>query len=109
MSKEEVLAEFDIDLKDPVSLKDGEYLYEQILVRAKRTIINDRIGMVEVLRYWLSLRKALYTMMAVDLIKDLVISELKPELNILMEDIESGKVFLPYYKQWVDRALKAIS
>jgi hypothetical protein len=109
MSKEEILAEFDIDLNDPVSVKDGEYLYEHILVRAKRMVVNDRIGMVEVLRYWLSLRKDLYTMMAVDIIKDLVISELKPELNILKEDIESGKIFLPYYKQWVDRVLKAIS
>jgi hypothetical protein len=47
-------------------------------------------------------------MIAVALVNDLVISELKPELTNLKQDIESDKVFLPYYLKAVDRALKAI-
>ena len=48
-------------------------------------------------------------MLAVDLAKNLNITELKPELENLKKDIASGKIFLPYYVEWVDKALNAIS
>lgn len=58
---------------------------------------------------WFSLGEEPYTMLAVDLVENLKIKELKPELETLKKDIESGKIFLPYYNEWVDKALKAIS
>lgn len=109
MPKDEVLAEFNIDFADPMSEKSGEYLYDHVLRRAKRLIVEDYTGVIEVLRYWLSLRKEPHTMLAVRVARDLVVTELKPELENLRQDIESGKTFLPYYKRWVDQALAAIN
>jgi hypothetical protein len=40
---------------------------------------------------------------------DLKIKELKPDLEVLRKEIESGKVFLPYYNELVDNALSALS
>lgn len=109
MSRDEVLAEFEIDFEKSISDKGGEYLYADINKRAKKLILVDRMGVVETSRYWFSLRKEPYTMLAVDLIEKLQIKELKPELEILRKEIESGKVFLPYYNEWVDKALSALA
>jgi len=109
MSRDEVLAEFDIEFEKAVSDKGGEYLYADINKRAKRLILIDRPGVIAACKYWFSLRKEPHTMLAVDLAGNLKIRELKPELETLRKDIESGKAFLPYYNEWVDKALKAIS
>ena len=108
MSKEEILAEFEIDFKSPGS-KYGEYLYQDVIKRAKDLILKDRLGVIEACKYWFSLRKEPYTMLAVDLANNLHITELKPELENLKKNIASGKIFLPYYAEGVDKALNAIS
>ncbi len=108
MSKDKVLEEFETDFTDPGSHYSGEYLYEHIVRRAKYLIKEDREGVIEACRYWFSLRKEPHTMLAVYITKDLIIKELKPDLEKLKHDIESGKVFLLYYKRWVDEALAAI-
>ena len=84
-------------------------MYDLIIKRAKHLILEDRFGVIGVLKEWLSLRKDPITMIAVNLTTDLIIPELKPDLEILRKEIASGKVFLPYYNEWVDKALKAIS
>jgi hypothetical protein len=109
MSKETILMEFEIDVSDPSSQKDGNSLYYLILKRTKRLIIGDRLGVLNALRYWFSLRSDPFTLIAVNLVQDLQITELKPELKKLRKEIESGKAFLPYYNEWVERALKAIT
>ena len=48
-------------------------------------------------------------MLAVYLAREFQIYELKPELENLRKDIVSRKSFLPYYVEWVDKALKAIN
>lgn len=83
-------------------------MYERILNRAKRLIVSDRSGVVAALRYWLSLRHVSFTVIAIWVIEELKLIELKPELLALRNDIESGKAFLPYYVDWVDRAIKVI-
>jgi hypothetical protein len=108
MSKEEVLAEYDIDLKQFENDKDGSFVNQALLTRTKRLILKDRLGVVEALRYWLSLRADGLTMTAVDLIGYVNIPELKPDLECLKKEIESGKTFLPDYNYWVDRSLKSI-
>jgi hypothetical protein len=108
MTKEEVLAAFELDIQkeDP---RMSESTTEDIKKTAKTLIIKDRDGVVEALRYWLRLRDDGHTMAAVYVIGDVYIPELKPDLECLRADIESGKVFLPYYNYWVDLALKTIN
>ena len=109
MSKEEVLAEFEIDVKEYENEKMAGLFDQSIKSRTKRLIASDRSGVLEALRYWLRLRDSGLTVTALIVIADVNIPELKPDLECLRKDIESGKVFLPYYNSWVDRALKVIS
>ena len=61
------------------------------------------------MRYWLRLREEGLTVTAVILIWNAVIPELKPDLECLKKEIESGKLFHPSYIYLVDKALEAIS
>jgi hypothetical protein len=108
MSKEEVLAEFEIDIKEYENEKMAGLFDQSIKSRTKRIIVSDRSGVVEALRYWLCRRDSL-TVTALIVIADVNIPELKLDLECLKKDIESGKIFLPYYNSWVDRALKTIN
>jgi hypothetical protein len=107
MSKESVLEEFQSVYADPES-KDGGYLYLGLLDRAKRLVITDRIGVVEALRYWISLRDHRHTNHAAMLTGALALKELKPDLEKLREDIISRKAYLTKYTGWVDKELKKI-
>ena len=109
MSRDEVLEEFEIDFADPESKYSGNSLYERVLKRAKQLVPRDREGLIEACRYWLSMRKLPHTWIGTILAKDLVIRELKPDLENLREDIESGKVFKLHDIRWVDKAIAAIS
>jgi hypothetical protein len=108
MTKEEVLAAFELDIQkgDP---RMGDSTIEDIKKTAKTLIIKDRSGVIEALRYWLRLRDSGLTMTAVSIIADIYIPELKPDLECLRADIESGKVFHPSYNYLVDLALKNIN
>lgn len=108
MTKEEVLAAFELDIQneDP---RMSESTTEDIKKTAKRLIIQDCSGVIEALRYWLSLRDIGLTMVAVAVIDNVCIPELKPDLERLRAEIESGKVFHPSYNYLVDLALKTIS
>lgn len=109
MSMDEILAKFEIDFEKALPDKGGEYLYADINKRAKELIIIDRLGVIQTCKYWFSLRKEPYTMLAVSLVENLKIRELKPDLEALRKDIESGKAFLPYYNEWIEKALNAIN
>jgi hypothetical protein len=109
MTKESVLAAFELDIQrgDP---KVGESTTQDIKKTAKALITKDRSGVIEALRYWLNLRDTGLTVTALNVIADIKdVRELKPDLECLKADIESGKVFHLSYNYWVDRALKAIS
>ena len=91
MTKEDVLAQFDLDIQR-MEPKMGESTTEDLKKTVKRLIINDRLGVIEALRYWLRLRDVGLTLTAVILIWDAVIPELKPDVICLKKEIESGKI-----------------
>ena len=108
MSKEEVLAAFELDIQngDP---KMGELTTEDIKKTAKTLIIKDRTGVIEALRYWLLLRDRGLTVTAVAVLANVYIPELKPDFECLKSEIVTGKVFHPSYLDLVDLALKNIN
>ena len=108
MSKEEVLANFQIAIDNKTYEHDGNLLLDDLLERAQKIVINDREGLVEALRYWISLREQFRTEKAVILTKYLVLKELKLDLDKLRDDIVSGKYLPGNHTGRVDRALKAI-
>jgi hypothetical protein len=82
---------------------------QDITKTAKTLIIKDQAGVIEAPRYWLSLRHNGLTPTALSVISAVKIPELKPDLECLKADIESGKALHPSYLDLVDLALKAIS
>lgn len=108
MTKEQVLAAFERDIQngDP---KMGDSTTEDIKKTAKILVTKDRVGVIEALRYWLNLRDIGLTVTAVAVIANIYIPELKPDLERLKSDIESGKVFHPSYLDFIDFTLKNIS
>lgn len=104
-----MLAAFELDIQreDP---RMSESTTEDIIKTAKKMITKDRDGVIEALRYWLNLRDDRHPLTAVYVIADVYIPELKPDLECLRAEIESGKeVFHHSYNFWVDRALKNIN
>jgi hypothetical protein len=108
MSKEEVLSELQKDIERNKNEKYGEYFYDDVKKRLKYLIISDKIGVIEVLRSWINMRHPQYTIVAAWLAGDFMITELKPDLEKLREDIRNGKSFKPYYVKFIDNSLKAI-
>jgi hypothetical protein len=109
MTKEDVLAAFERDIQrgDP---KVGESTTQDIKKTAKKLITEDRSGVIEALRYWLNLRHIGLTATALAVIADMKnIPELKPDVECLKAEIESGKVFHTSYLDLVELALKKIS
>jgi hypothetical protein len=106
VTKEGVLAEFELDINngDP---RMGDQTIEDIKNTAKTLIIKDRGGVIEALRYWLNLRDWGLTPIALNVITAVRIPELKPDLESLKVDIESGKALRPYLVYLVDLALKS--
>ncbi|TAL16098.1 hypothetical protein EPN96_10810 [bacterium] len=104
-----VLVEFDTNLADPGAQKSGEYLREHILDSAKRALDRkDKDALIEVLREWLDERSEPKTMLAVEVIKELRLTELRKDLEELRDAIEKRKAFKPFYVRWVDSALTTL-
>ncbi len=108
MTKEEVLVAFEADIRR-MDIRQGELTTEDIKKTANTLISKDRTGVIEALRYWLQLRESGPTVTACIVIADINIPELKPDLECLKAEIESGKTFHPSYLYWVDSALKNIN
>lgn len=108
MTKEEVLAAFEKDIQrgDP---RMGESITEDLKKTARILIIKDRDGVIEALRCYLNSREHGLTLTAVSIIIAVKPQELKPDLEYLQAEIESGKVFNPSFNYLVNLALKNIS
>jgi hypothetical protein len=107
VTKESVLAAFERDIQngDP---KMGDSTIEDIKKTAATLIVQDRKGVIEALRYWLSLRDIGLTPTALCIIADVdAMSELKPDLDVLRLEIESSDVFHPSYLHLIDLAVKS--
>lgn len=108
MSKNDILTKLQSALNDPGSQKSGEYLEEHVSVQLKRSIGDDRVGVVQALESWLEFRKEPQTMIAVRMAAEFQIQELRPLIEKLAQEIEKGDAFLPFYKRWTDEALEKL-
>jgi hypothetical protein len=109
MSKSEVLNNLAETLENPGSMKSGEYLEEQVRQQLERALLVDRLGVIEALNDWVLLREEPQTMLAVQMAVNFRLYELLNPIKVLGEDIAAGRIFFPFYKQWVDEAIKALS
>jgi hypothetical protein len=77
----------------------GEESYRWLQSRVERIVRDEREALIGALQNWLSLRSVPETMTAADLAADFHLTELRPDLFKLLEDIEGGRTkFLPGLK-----------
>lgn len=98
----------DFELEEFPDRASGEQLYEYIGKQAARYSKSDRSELVVALMEWLKLRSEPKTMIALDIAGNLRLSELRPEIEMLLRDVEQGKVFLPFYAKPIRAVLAVI-
>jgi|ERR1044072_1983403 tRNA A37 N6-isopentenylltransferase MiaA len=105
MTVQDVLASIEAALNEPGTDKSGEYLRELVTHRIRRALPADRQSAIKALEVWLQSRSEPRTMVAVIIAAELKLSELRPEIEQLRIDIESGRAFYLYYLSNVDKVL----
>lgn len=96
-------------LSDPGALKSGEWLEEHIADALKTFVSSDREGVVAALAEWIAMRDEPRSMIAVRMAMKYRLKELRDPIAALRKDVESGKVFLPFYKKKIDAALDELA
>ncbi len=105
----ELLRELRGCLSAPASLKSGEYLANRVGSVVRNAMSRgERSAVVDVMRSWLRQGGAPESDLAITVAHDEQLSELRPDLQSLREDIVRGAVLKPYYLRWVDEALAAL-
>ena len=109
MSIRSALEYFDAELRGHPDRDSAVDLYRHMLDLAHRVDVSDREGLIGALDAWLKQRSEPRTMIAVDLIGKLKITEFREELGQLLEQVRAGKAFLPHYTRWIEDAIQAMS
>ena len=73
----------------------GEQSYRYLRSRVERVVNERREELIGGLRVWLSLRSEPKTMLAADLAADFHLTELRPDLFRLLEDVQAGRTNFP--------------
>lgn len=90
------------------SRASGEDLYEYINRAAIQYIQESRAEFIVVMMHWLQLRSEPKTMLAVDVAGNNRLDELRGALEELLEEVNKGKVFKPFYERPINKALKKL-
>ena len=110
MTAEEVRMWLEEEVANCPERASGEELYRYLVRRTAPLVESDRQSLVEALTAWINLREESgpQTMLALEIAAKHHLTELRDEMEKLLNDIRAGKAFLPYYEQWVTRALEQL-
>jgi hypothetical protein len=104
----ELLQLFESELSAYPHRASGAELYEYFNRMAARHVGTARPALVTALRAWILLKSEPRTMLAIDIAHKLRLTELRPEIERLLADVEQGKAFLSFYARPIRNALLAI-
>ncbi len=105
MSEQEVLSVLETAINDPGSFKSGEYLDNHVLLCARQFLHTDRPGLIDALRKWVRLKNEPRTMLAIRVAKELDLRELRGVIQMLRQEVATGKVFPKFYLRDIDESL----
>jgi hypothetical protein len=110
MAAEEIRMWLEEEVANYPERASGEELYRYLVRRTAPLVETDRQALVKALASWLQLREESgpQTILALEIAANHHLSELRDEIEKLLNDVRAGKAFLPYYEQWVTRALDQI-
>ena len=102
---EAVLSWLEAELKAFPDRTPQDEFYGYFLRRAGEAIGTDRSSVVSALTIWIQSRSEPRTMLALKISPAYHLSELRPEIEQLLNDIMAGRAFLPYHSRYVLEAL----
>lgn len=90
----------------------GEIFFPFMIKQAGKALPNERHALVVAMRLWLKSfstpEEALRTDLAMAIAAAYKLSELKPDIEELLEAVKSGLAFKPYYAKFIERYLKEL-
>jgi len=108
-SKPEIEAILQESFSDPGSEESGEYLLEHVLRDARMLTHEDRPGLVGVLGDWIRIRSRPWTTLALRVVGELKLTELRTDIQRLREDVLAGTAFTHNYLSIIDMALSDLA
>lgn len=103
-----LLLVFDAEVAGFSNRAPGEQLYDHLNKIAARYVASEHHELVFAVREWLLLRSEPKTMLVVDIVAKLHLTELRSVLEKLLVDVEQGKAFKPFYSRPIRTALAMI-
>ena len=107
MTKKEILEWLEGEVQGYPDRSTGNECGDFVSRLAGRIVESNRLEVVEAMREWISQRGA-RTLLAVNIAADHKLCELKPDIELLINDVRAGKVFLPYYEELIAPALRSL-
>lgn len=108
MTKEDVLASFEVAWLNPATAKDGSVLADELERRAAVFVVSDRTGLVDAVRDWLESKNEVRVIHAVALIQEFRLVELLEPIKTVRASVVSG-AFGHRSSIWLfDRAIESL-
>ena len=107
MTKREILEWLEGEVQSYPERTTGNECEDHIVRLAGRVVESDRSELAEAMREWID-QRGKRTLLAVRIAAEHKLRELKPDIQRLLEDVRAGKVFSPYYEEFIAPALKRI-
>ena len=108
MTGDEVRVWLDDEVANFPERTSGEDLYPYIMRRTAGVAEADRASLGEALSGWLKLRSEPKTMLAVELAAKHQLTELRGEIEELLDDVRNGEAFRPFYDRPIIEALEQL-
>ena len=107
MTKQEILDWLEAEVQAYPERATGNECEDFIVRLAGRLVQSDRNQLVEAMRQWIN-ERGKRTLLAVRIAAEHKLSELKTEIDHLLQDVRAGRAFSPYYEEFIAPALKRI-
>jgi hypothetical protein len=107
MTKQEILKWLEGEVDAYPERATGNECEDFIVGLAGRVVQSDRHALVEAMRHWI-VERGKRTLLATRIAGAYKLTELKPDIERLLEDVRGNRVFSPYYEEFITPALKRI-
>lgn len=107
MKKQDIIDWLESEIQSYPIRSTGNECEDYVVQLARRVLPVDRSALVDAMRDWI-LQRGLRTLLAVQIAASLGLHELENDVECLIEDVRSHKVFLPYYEEFLSRWIKRL-
>ena len=105
MKKQQILEWLDGEAQGYPERATGNECEDFIVHLAGRIVESDRSELVAAMREWIA-QRGKRTLLGMRIAVEHKLHELKPDIQQLLDDVREGRVFQPYYEEFIEPSLK---